>query len=131
MILYGYDMYKNLLIVNRNLTKEWFLEKAGIRSGYARDMFSRLYDSIFKVSENVEELYHTYYSLEYFSFEEFLLKWYDLKKEYVDEILKALHEHKEWTIIAYDSLAYGENVDDFFFSENLYKRIEKLLLMTI
>lgn len=48
MKIFTYDYCRYIMVVNRNLTKDYFLDKAGIRGGYAKDMFSRIYDSIFQ-----------------------------------------------------------------------------------
>lgn len=53
MKMFTYDFCRYIMVVNRNLTKDYFLDKAGIRGGYAKDMFSRIYDSIFSESEDL------------------------------------------------------------------------------
>ncbi len=62
---YSYDSYKSLIVVNRNISKDYFLSRAGALHGYAKDMFSRIYDSIFSEAECVDDILNKYYYEEY------------------------------------------------------------------
>lgn len=57
MNIYAYEYCRYIMVVNKNITRDYFLEKAGIHGGYAKDMFCRLYDSIFAESENLLDSY--------------------------------------------------------------------------
>lgn len=130
MMRYGYDMYKYLLIVNKNLTKEYFLQQAGVTKGYAKDFFIRIYDSFFAESENVEELFQNYYRQEYTNLNAFLRGYYGIKEEWIKEISDTLRSNPDYTLIDYHSLDYGDNgIEDMVFSDNLRKRFANLFLM--
>lgn len=128
---YYYDMYKCILLVNKNINKEWFLEKAGTKNGYARDMFSRLFDSIFAESMDVIKIYRKYYRQEFDSWEDMLYYKYCIPKDMIKFFHDALKENHNLTIIDFDTLSYGEIVDDFLFSDKLRDRIQKLIIMDI
>lgn len=131
MKIFTYDCFRYIMVVNRNLTKDYFLDKAGIRGGYAKDMFSRIYDSIFSESEDLVDSYEKYYSQEFDSLELMLEKKYNVPKETVDKFVQDLQENADYTLINFDSLSYGENIDNLFSSGVFDKRFDKLLLMKI
>ena len=58
---YGYDSYKFLMVVNKNLTLDLFLQRAGAERGYAKAMFTNMYNSIFAECHYVENEYEQYY----------------------------------------------------------------------
>ena len=128
---FTYDNFRYIMVVNRNLTKNYFLDKAGIRGGYAKDMFSRIYDSIFSESEDLVDSYEKYYSQEFDSLELMLEKKYNVPKENVDMFIQDLRENADYTLIDFDSLSYGENIDNLFSSGVFDKRFDQLLLMKI
>lgn len=131
MKIFTYDYCRYLMVVNRNLTKNYFLDKAGIRGGYAKDMFSRIYDSIFSESEDLVDSYEKYYCQEFDSLGLMLEKKYNVPKETVDKFVQDLQENADYTLISFDSLSYGENIDNLFSSGVFDKRFDKLLLMKI
>lgn len=91
-----YDYSKSLLMINKNLTKEIFIQKTGARDGYSLNMFSRMYDSITSELIDIEKEFDKYYSFEYNSFEQFLYKKYNLKSKHIKDLLK---EKKEILIV--------------------------------
>lgn len=131
MKIFTYDYCRYIMVVNRNLTKNYFLDKAGIRGGYAKDMFSRIYDSIFSESEDLVDSYEKYYCQEFDSLGLMLEKKYNVPKETVDKFVQDLQENADYTLISFDSLSYGENIDNLFSSGVFDKRFDKLLLMKI
>ena len=131
MKMFTYDFCRYIMVVNRNLTKDYFLDKAGIRGGYAKDMFSRIYDSIFSESEDLVDSYEKYYSQEFDSLGLMLEKKYNVPKENVDMFIQDLRENADYTLIGFNSLAYGENIDNLFSSGVFDKRFDQLLLMKI
>ena len=131
MKMYTYDCFRYIMVVNRNLTKDFFLDKAGIRGGYAKDMFSRIYDSIFSESEDLVDSYEKYYSQEFDSLELMLEKKYNVPKENVDMFIQDLRENADYTLIGFDSFSYGENIDNLLSSGIFDKRFDQLLLMKI
>ncbi len=68
----AYDFYKSILLINKNLTKEIFIAKAGANAGYAYNMFSRIYDSIESELINLDIEYNKYYSFDHSTLEHFL-----------------------------------------------------------
>lgn len=127
----AYDSYMSILLINKNLTKEIFIEKAGASSGYAYNMFSRIYDSIESELINLDFEYDKYYSFEYNSLESFLYRKYNLNE---DDIIMLMEERKKYPdCILYrkDELSYGGNgqLTTFAFSEDMYDRIMNILLL--
>lgn len=131
MKIYTYEYCRYIMVVNKNITQEYVLEKAGIREGYAKDMFSRLYDSIFSESENLIETYEKYYCQEYDSFGVMLQKMYHVPNDVLESFFKCLKENLNYTLIRFDSLSYGENIDSLFSSGIFDERFDKLFLMKI
>ena len=44
---YGYDMYQYLIFAHKDLTQEYFVSKSGALDGYAKELFERIYKSLF------------------------------------------------------------------------------------
>lgn len=131
MIRYCYDYGRYLMIVNKNITKEYFLTKSGVVGGYAKDMFVRLYDAIFAESDNLVQTYDRYFKQEFESLGELLLKKYSVPKETVEEIVALLNNNSDYTLICFDSITYGENLEVLLSSGVFDARLEKLLLMEL
>ncbi|MEC4086234.1 hypothetical protein [Myroides odoratimimus] len=128
----AYDFYKSFWILNPNLTKEYFLIKVGARDGYAKNMFSRIYDCIFSELIDVEEEYEKYYSFEYESFAYYLYKKYNLKVEDIEELIHQINTFPNCRIYRKDDHSYGDyKVPQFITSEIMYDRIIKILTHTI
>lgn len=128
---YAYDMYKYLIFAHKDLTEEYFLQKSGVLDGYAKELFLRIYKSLFSESEDVKHVYETFYIDEYSSYKDFLLGFYGLKRKWVDEIMEKLNSNPSLRLYDYKTFSVGENFDDFITSESLYERFEKLLLMEV
>lgn len=126
---YGYDMYSYLIFAHKDLTEDYFLQKAGVVDGYAKELFMRIYKSLMAESQDVSHLYETFYKTEYSSLSEFLEKYYCLERKYVDEITSYLENNPQVKLYDYKSLSVGENFDDFIYSETVYERFQQLLLM--
>lgn len=129
MKMFSYDYCQYIMVVNRNINKEYFFDKAGIRGGYAMDMFCRLYDSIFSEAEDLMDSYDKYYSQEFESLNEMLEKKYGVPKDVVGEFDMELKENSDYTLICFNSLSYGENTDSLFGTGHFSKRLDQLLLM--
>lgn len=126
---YAYDMYCYLIFAHKDLTEEYFLQKAGVIDGYAKELFLRIYKSLMSESEDVFYLYETFYKTEFCTYEEFLEKFYCLEKKYVADIIRYLNDHPQVKLYDYKSLSVGENFDDFICSDMVYDRFQQLLLM--
>lgn len=128
-MIYQYDFYKFLMIVNKNVTLQRFLEKSGAKNGFALKMFTHLYNSIFSECHNVCEEFEQYYKIEYELFVHFLHRKYSMPREKAKEIENILTSNTDFILIDYDALSYGMNdTTDFLFGEKLNERVEQLLI---
>ena len=127
---YAYDMYRYLIFASKNLTEDYFIEKSGAIDGYVKELFLRIYKSVFSESMDVQYLYDTFYKSEYKSFTDFLTGYYQLEPAIVEKIADTLEQRKELRLYDYDSMSAGENFDDFITSEDVYERFEKLVMMS-
>ena len=134
---YSYDSYKSLIVVDRRLTKEVFLQNAGIKQGgYAEDMFSRMYDWIFLEATYLEDVFEKYYKPEYDDFRDFLYKKYILPNNVIEQMMSVRLENENYTIIDVDELSnndggfvhlvFENGMDEPY---NFYKEFINLLLM--
>lgn len=128
---YAYDMYRYLIFASKNLTEKYFIEKSGAIDGYAKELFQRIYKSVFSESMDVEYMYDTFFKSEYKSFTDFLMGYYQLEPVVAEEITDTLEQRKDLRLYDYDSMSAGENFDDFITSEEVYERFEKLIMMCI
>lgn len=124
-------MYRYLIFAHKDLTEEYFVEKSGAIDGYAKELFQRIYKSVFSESMDVQYLYNTFYRTEYANMGEFLIGYYQLEPKYAKEIVEILEDRKELRLYDYDSLSVGENFDDFITSNDVYERFEKLVMMAV
>ena len=128
---YGYDMFRYLIFAHKDLTEDFFVEKSGTIGGYAKELFQRIYKSLFSESMDVQYLYDTFYKTEYKGMTEFLIGYYQLEPEKAKEIVNILDDRKELRLYDYDALSAGEHFDDFITSEEVYERFEKLVMMDV
>lgn len=120
--IFAYDSYRYLMRVHKG-TKEEFLERAGVRGGYSKEMFGALYDGIFAEALNVEELYRSYYANEYKDFEHFLTMRYSIPSEYLKQFSDVYNDN-DYYLIDFDSLSYGnEGVSGFVMSDEMSIRM--------
>lgn len=125
---YYYDSYRCLVLVNRQLTKSSFCKRAGALSGYAEDLFSRIYDSIFSEADDVYENFEEYYSVEYDSFEDYLRMKYSLSTAAMKSLMSDFSA-SEKRIYDVDVLSYGDSaVYEFWSADNMIERIASLLI---
>ena len=126
----AYDFYKSLLLINRNLNKDIFLEKAGVKYGYSLDIFFRMYDCIFSELIDLDKEYEKYYAFEYRSLELFLYKKYNLKLQYIEELMEERKNNPECLLYRKDDNSYGDyGLAQFAFSESMYERINDILML--
>ena len=126
-----YDFYRSILVINKNLTKDIFLGKAAVKeSGFAKEMFSRMYDSIFSELIDLEREYEKYYSKEYEKFEVFLYKKYNLEAEGIEALMDLKAKNDDYKIYKMEDYSYGDySLGQFTFSETIYDRIMNILLL--
>lgn len=128
---YAYDMDCYLIFAHKDLTEEYFVEKSGAVDGYARELFLRIYKSLFAESMDVHYMYDTFYRTEYKEMIDFLTGYYQLEPEIAKEIAGVLNDRKDLRLYDYNASAAGENFDYFITSEDVYERFEKLVLMSV
>ena len=122
LVLYAYDSYHYLMRVHRG-KKEDFLAIAGVEKGYAREMFSSIYDAIFAEAKDVVELYQDYYSNEYTDFKQFLSMHYSIPSNRVTRFARVKDE-KDYRLIDFDALSYGgDTVSGLVMSDELFERM--------
>ena len=127
---YAYGFYKYLMVVNRNLTLDIFLQRAGAERGYAKKMFTEMYNSIFAECHRIEEEYEKYYKEEYKDICQYLRKRFQIAHDDIKSLMEFKAQNPEYTIIAYDSTTYGsDGVDSLMFEDKLAQRIEDILLL--
>lgn len=125
-LIYQYNYGRYLLKVH-NGTKEEFLSKAGVKKGFAREMFETIYDSIFAEADDVYSLYENFYSNEYQNLQHFLEMRYSLSPNIA---LKYANVCKSsiYRLIDFDAHSYGGNgVREFLMDNDLKERIYKWL----
>lgn len=127
---HSYDSYQSLILVNRNISKGYFLNRAGAVGGYAKDMFSRIYDCIFSEAESVDEIYQRYYKDEYDDIRSYIYHKYCIDNESLQQILDLKSSNDDYILYDFDELNYGDSSSIVFaFSEDMYTRITNILLM--
>lgn len=125
-----YDFYKSLILINKNLTKEIFIESAGVKDGYSLSMFSRMYDSVTSELINLDEEYKKYYSFEYKSMKHFLYRKYNLKERHIDELMEERKNNPDYFLYRKDDNSYGDyGITQFAFSDTMYNRVMEILML--
>ena len=122
LVLYAYESYCYLMRVHKG-KKEDFLAMAGVKDGYAKEMFSSIYDAIFAEARDVVEMYQDYYSNEYKDFGHFLSMHYSIPSNRVRRFAK-VKEEKDYRLIEFDALSYGgDTVSGLVMSDELIARM--------
>jgi hypothetical protein len=117
-------------VINKNITKEYFLMRAGAISGLAVELFTRIYDAIFYEAVDLDEIYAQYYSIEYDSLRTFLYHKFCIDNDIIDELMEVKNSNTDNAIIMIDELSYGKSdIITFAFSESMYDRTTNILLM--
>lgn len=125
-VLFEYESYRYLMRVHKGTKKE-FLALAGMKNGFAKEMFSTIYDAVFAEAKDVKEMYDTYYGNEYKDFEHFLKMHYSIPSNIVKKYSKVGKE-KDYRLIELDGLSYGgEIVSGLVMSDELMVRMYKWL----
>ncbi len=106
----GYGVFESLIFVSRRLTKEIFVELAGVEQGsFAASMFERVYDSVFQESFDVTELYEKYYKAEYKNINLFLYHKYLINEDGIDWINEQLTKDPDLTLRDWKELEQGDD----------------------
>lgn len=121
-VIYTYDSYHYLLRVHKG-EKDDFLAQAGVKNGYAKEMFSSIYDAIFSEAKDVVEMYQDYYANEYRDFEHFLSMHYSIPSIIVKKLAK-VEKEQDFRLIEFDALSYGGSaISDLVMSDDFIVRM--------
>lgn len=121
-VIYAFDSYCYLMRVHKG-EKDDFLALAGVKNGYAKEMFASIYDAIFTEAKDVAEMYHGFYANEYIDFEQFLSMHYSIPSNIVKKLAK-VEKEQDFRLIEFDALSYGGNaVSDLVMSDDLIVRM--------
>lgn len=121
-VIYAYGSYNYLMRVHRGAKAE-FLTMAGVNNGYAKEMFSTIYDAVFSEAKDVVEMYEDYYVNEYKNFEHFLSMHYSIPSNIVKKFVKVKNEASH-RLIDFDALSYGgDTVSGFVMSDDFIERM--------
>lgn len=104
-VICEYESYRYLMRVHKG-TKAQFVAMAGAKTGYAKEMFSSIYDAIFSEAKDVEEMYLGYYANEYKGFDQFLSMHYNIPLTQVKKFAKVRKE-EDYRLIEFDAFSYG------------------------
>lgn len=127
-IRYDYDAFNSLIIVNSKNDLESFLKLAGAQRGYAATFFTKVYNCIYKESEDLKYSYEKYYRCEFESFKEFIQKEFLLDDDAICEIFSILDSDDSLTLIKWDRYSYGESsLPDLIFDGNCISLFTKIL----
>lgn len=128
-IRYDYDFYESLLIVDSRLTKEKFLKRAGIISGYAEILFSKIYDALFSESEDLIQSFNKYYVDEFDDFYSYLKREFAIDDESFQQMYELLNVNPNLKVIRWSQLSFGENsMPDMIFGEEMGDKFKEILL---
>ena len=119
---YGYDLFRYLMTVHKG-TKRDFLKKAGVRKGFAKRMFSDLYDSVFAEALDVANMYEQYYSNEYDDLFNFISMHYSIPERVASRFINTLNSG-DYRIIDFSGIDYGnDQFENFFMSDEMFVRM--------
>lgn len=121
-VIYSYESYHYLMRVHKGEKKE-FLALAGVKEGYAKEMFNSIYDAIFAEAKDVKEMYDSYFANEYKDFEHFLKMHYSIPSNSVRKFSRVAKE-PGFRLIEFDALSYGgDAVPGLVMSDDLFERM--------
>ena len=121
-VISGYDFYRYLMTVHKG-TKEDFLKEAGAKKGFSKQMFGEIYDAIFMESEDVEQMYHSFYQKEYPDLAQFISMHYCIPRNEVKLYMDALATGK-YRIVDFSSIDYGSSsFENLFSSDDMFERM--------
>lgn len=115
--LFGYGAYRYLTSAHKG-TKQDYLKRAGVKKGFAKQMFGDIYDSVFREAIDVEELYKEYFLKEYSSLEQFISMRYSIPKVYTQQLIKAINTG-DYRIIDFSGIDVGNSSFDALISDDV------------
>lgn len=128
-MIYMYDDFEFMFLIHKDIDRDAFLQLAGAKQGYARDMFGRMYDSLLRETLDVQEEYQLYYSTEYGNLGKYLYRKWNLDFDQVNEIMTHLKENSDLRLLRRIERSYqGTELRRFMTEDPMIERIEKILL---
>jgi hypothetical protein len=129
-MIYYYDYFEFMFFIHKDMDRDKFLLAAGATKGYARDMFSRLYDAFASEKIDVIEEYETFYRVEYETLGHYLYHRWNMTAETAMEIVTTVNEQPDLRFFRRVERSYAGNQLRRFMTEDLmFARIKKILLM--
>lgn len=99
------DNNNYLLIIDERMNKELFISNAKVRERtYAFDLVKRISEVIFSETIDLKKEFEIYYSNEFDSFTDFLIKKYNVEAHIAEDILKRIDRN----ILFGNKLSYGD-----------------------
>lgn len=122
-----YKTDKYLITISNLISEDIFLNLCGAGKGFSKTLFKRIYDCIFLEIIDIEEEFEKYYSIEYNSLWQFLLKKYNIKIEDIIQLkeIKACNPN----IIIYKKQNSHLWLEQLIFSDSMFEKIMNILLM--
>lgn len=118
-----------MVLMHPDLTEQQFLHKAGAKSGYAKQMFTDMYNSITSELIDVISEFERFYSFEYKTFEGYLYKKYNFEEEVILDLTKVMKENPNCRLYRKDEHSYGKyEIASFTTSDTMRDRITEILL---
>jgi hypothetical protein len=129
MILH-YDSYRIMVLIHPILTEEKFLDMAGAREGYAKQMFTDMFRNITSELIDVMYEYDKFYAFEYQTFEGYLYRKYNLDEGLIKELKKEIKKNPNCKLYRKEEHSYGKyEIASFTTSDTMVGRVSKMLLM--
>ena len=129
-MIFHYDQFEFMFLMKKSMNKEKFLIAAGAVRGYAKEMFSRMYDSLSSETIDIITEYEIYYKIEYDSLGKFLYRKYNLSHRMVTQIMDQLKKEPDLRLYRIIDRSYlNGQIRNFMSEDPMVERIEKILLM--
>ena len=130
-MMYKYDEYKSIFIIDSRITKDYFMQKCSVEQGsYAESLFGRMYDSIMSEIRYLDDEFDKFYKVEYLDFVDFLNKKYNIPLDKCEELLNIKRNKPTFKLCEKNDLACGHyQMYALAFSDNLIERIFDILQM--
>ena len=118
-----------MVLMHPDLTEQQFLHKTGAKSGYAKQMFTDMYNSITSELIDVVSEFERFYSFEYQTFEGYLYKKYNFEEEVIMDLTKVMKENPNCRLYRKEEHSYGKyEIASFTTSDTMRDRITAILL---
>ena len=129
-MIYYYDHSEFMFFIHQDMDRDKFLLAAGASKGYARDLFSRMYNAF--AAEKIDMIceYETYYRVEYETFGHYLYHRWNMTAESVTAIVEMVEKQPHLRFFRRVERSYsGSQLRRFMTDDLMSDRIENILLM--